>query len=399
MGQGMRPINDAAHIRPAKVKGNRCFQRRLEQRGYLEKRRAISNGVRGTPIANRQSVRSICALLLLLLAQPALAGGPAPKQGVSRRAFLKGAAALSLVALAPKFAFAGWVPVPTALNNARDHALERWSSSATLAEKRTALAKLVQQIRANRGYVSAEVMEQYRALSKLAFEQKHGRTRLECPISLPHYVHGYPRSVKVQDIHRLVQQMVTESYDIGFRKLGETVDFWHGHILFAPQRSRRLPPRRSERMVKREVEEDYPLEPKAVIYHTQEYAKSAVEHGDTENGYVNRLKRNWLQDFKTGKVYDAAEWVKPGETMNSHYTLFDHQLDVDRLGLATREVITRKGTVLWPADTFQFNFFRLDLSKRDPSRSDQIVVELPTGEEVLLGLGSNLTQNPPHPYN
>lgn len=194
-----------------------------------------------------------------------------------------------------------------------------------------------------------------------------------------HFDHGYPASVKRDDIQRLLQGMVTASYGTGFKHLGDAADFFHGHIIFGPKPWQGGPPARSAAMAAHRPDSWYNWEPIGVLYHTQEHAFDAERVAAPNHRYVDRMRRNWLQLWD-GRIVDIANYLRPNEKMNDHFTFFDFQLDGARLGARTVPVHTGQGVHegLW--GTFQFQFSRIEAGAFDAARDDMIMVSLPSAE-------------------
>jgi hypothetical protein len=162
----------------------------------------------------------------------------------------------------------------------------------------------------------------------------------------------------------LLQGFVEQSYQKGFRHLGDERDFDHGHILSGADGT-----------------------PLAIMWHTQELA--LYEPAGGEFGYVNARARNWLQWIADGRVENADRYLRktypsgaawdwfraselPGLTKN--HTILDKMLDPELVAID-------------PEKTVQYVFTRVDCggTSTPPGAADMRVV-LPTSEAVCLSL-------------
>jgi hypothetical protein len=161
----------------------------------------------------------------------------------------------------------------------------------------------------------------------------------------------------------LLQSFVEQTYQKGFRHLGDERDFDHGHLLSGADGS----------LV-------------AVMWHTQELA--LYEPAGGEFGYVDPGGRNWLQ-WLDGRVENAAryerksypsgptwDWFRASElpALVKNRTILDKMLDPRLVSVD-------------PAKTVQYVFTRIDCGRASlaPDSADMRVV-LPTREAVCLSL-------------
>ena len=93
--------------------------------------------------------------------------------------------------------------------------------------------------------------------------------------------YNLPRVMSIARMERLLQQMADVTYQVGFRFIGDAMDFDHGHLLYE----------------QREVDGVKRLFPRAILYHTQEHAYSVRwrGEGDAKYDYLEVTNRNWIQ--------------------------------------------------------------------------------------------------------
>ncbi len=129
-------------------------------------------------------------------------------------------------------------------------------------------------------------------------------------------------------IQKLVQDFTVQKQGEAFRFLGDTEDFFHGHLLFADREY---------------ISEDDRLSPFAVLYHTQEEASSHHrKNPGSKYDYLNRYTRSWVQFAsevqENGPILNAFELMfdffpdtedyRNGlSATQSHYTVYSDQLD------------------------------------------------------------------------
>lgn len=91
---------------------------------------------------------------------------------------------------------------------------------------------------------------------------------------------GWP---DIEEFRSALQNFVTSLHDRGFRHLGDTHDFFHGHLLYHENSL---------------LDRYGAMRPVAILYHTQEDA--AEFHAKDPGGpydYIDTRRRNWLQFF------------------------------------------------------------------------------------------------------
>ncbi len=150
-------------------------------------------------------------------------------------------------------------------------------------------------------------------------------------------VHGgwkVPSQISPFRIEKLLNEFARHTYGKAFRFIGVEDDFDHGHILF-----------------EKKADGFYP---RAILYHTQEFAYSAHwrKNVDSKYDYINVTTRNWIQwlsdnEAIDGKqIFNAKEYLDPTKKDPSqfenlepqekfHYTLNFPDLDPNKLGFKT----------------------------------------------------------------
>jgi len=146
-----------------------------------------------------------------------------------------------------------------------------------------------------------------------------------------------PSQFTLERVGTLLNQFSKETYQKAFRFIGVEQDFFHGHVLF-------------ERTL---VDGKLQLNPRAILYHTQEDAhkahweKSIVPKYD----YLNVTTRNWIQWLSEDPAEDGQkienardyldvtqkdpspffdEHLEPQKDL--HYTIHAKNLDSSKLG-------------------------------------------------------------------
>ncbi len=166
------------------------------------------------------------------------------------------------------------------------------------------------------------------------------------------------------EFQSLLQGFVEQTYQKGFRHLGDERDFDHGHILSGADGN-----------------------PVAVMWHTQELA--LYEPAGGEYGYLNPQGRNWIQWISDGHVENADryerksypvgaawDWFRVSElpALRKNHTILDKMLDPELLSVD-------------PAKTVQYVFTRVDCGAASGAPdSSGMRVMLPTREPVCLSL-------------
>ena len=161
----------------------------------------------------------------------------------------------------------------------------------------------------------------------------------------------------------LLQTFVEQTYQKGFRHLGDERDFDHGHVLSGPDG-----------------------EPVAIMWHTQELA--LYEPAGGEFGYVDPGGRNWLQWISDGRVENADRYERKSYPVSAAWDWFCAS---DLPGLRKNRTILDKmldpGRVaIDPAKTVQYVFTRVACGRASPAPDSEMRVLLPTREAVCLSL-------------
>jgi hypothetical protein len=176
-------------------------------------------------------------------------------------------------------------------------------------------------------------------------------------------VPGSAIEVGTGQFQALLQAFVAQSYQKGFRHLGDERDFDHGHVLSGADGT-----------------------PVAIMWHTQELA--LYEPAGGEFGYVDPGGRNWLQWISDGRVENAGryerksypataawDWFRSADLpgLRKNRTILDKMLDPDRVSID-------------PSKTVQYVFTRVACGRASPAPGSEMRVVLPTREAVCLSL-------------
>lgn len=138
-------------------------------------------------------------------------------------------------------------------------------------------------------------------------------------------------------LEMLLNRFSEATYGKAFRFIGVEEDFFHGHVLFE----------------KVSVDGQLRLNPRAILYHTQEDAHKAHWEGaiDPKYDYLNVTTRNWIQwlsdtakedglRIENAREYCDAAQKDPSQFFDEHsepqkelhYTLHAKNLDSQKLG-------------------------------------------------------------------
>lgn len=188
-------------------------------------------------------------------------------------------------------------------------------------------------------------------------------------------IHGFnkekfPKEFNKKRLALLLQKAVDKMYLKGFRYLGDTNDFDHGHILFVLDKSS-LP------------------KAVAILYHTQEQAYDYHEkEPESKYDYLNPNARNWIQwldmpeKVENARQYErtvypfGAEWdsykAYSVPAFKRHFTVHQFMLDPKFLG----------GEV---AFAIQWGFYKIDSPIKNQN-SNVIKIKLPRNNSVSLAL-------------
>ena len=173
-----------------------------------------------------------------------------------------------------------------------------------------------------------------------------------------------------EEFRSLIQAAVDTMYLKGFRYLGDSRDFDHGHLLYSAK-----PPLTPDAMPPAVV----------ILYHTQE---DAFYYNQKDPGgrfdYLDRWARNWIQWIDSKRVENAQNYLT--ETVNynyeNHFTIREDMLDHKLIGIE-----------LSPNYSKQFLFS--DVSDKNiphecrGDKSNLIVIRLPSGDYKTLALLGN----------
>lgn len=203
-----------------------------------------------------------------------------------------------------------------------------------------------------------------------------------------------PEALTPEHIQGLVQSMIDEVYEVGFRYVGVEEDFFHGHVLFTMD----------------ELTVENRMKPFAVLYHTQESAKRAhwTSEIDKKYDYLNVQTRNWLQwltaEYESMKIENARAYVNT--------KLRDDRIFFEQIQPIKGEAFTIHGRYLDPeklgvdvVGELQFEFFETPCHVETNSLYTRgpITVFFPSGKKTCLKLSTRSTfidwqEWPPKPY-
>jgi len=136
------------------------------------------------------------------------------------------------------------------------------------------------------------------------------------------------QAIDKEQVRKLVQDFTTQKQGEAFQYLGDSQDFFHGHLMFA---DREFDPSNDR------------LSPFAILYHTQEEASSHQRKNPASKyAYLNRYTRSWVQfvnepqesapilnafDLMFDYFPDTAGYRSGLDATRTHYTVFSDQLD------------------------------------------------------------------------
>jgi hypothetical protein len=194
-----------------------------------------------------------------------------------------------------------------------------------------------------------------------------------------------PSELTEARLERLLGEVVDRIHGVGFRYLGVSADFDHGHLLFEAVGTG----------------EARALYPRAILYHTQEHAHAAhwKEDGEKKFDYLDVTTRNWIQwlsddpkedgrDLRNARVYLDATQKDPTQFFDEtlapkkewHYTIHSRNLDAKKIGFEL-------------AGELQFEFYEASCTEHLQIEYDQsrgpIRVNVPGQKELCLRLTTN----------